>query len=282
MKKLFTFFAVASFAAVSAQTTLTEWNFDSSNLTPSFGSGTVSLVNTKESLQTGANSCNCAFVAGNPSSGKAYTITGFPAQGTGSGTAGIQFKVSSAQYENIAISADILGSNTAANRVQFQYSTDGTTWTSLGNPTLLTAGTWSTMSNSLNSNADNNAELAFRIVTIFDPSNPVGYTAIGASSNYGPGGTLRFDNVRVNVGRKLAVSDVNAAKNKLVKNTSVGNVIEFGTKANIQIINLAGQIVKTAQVQDGSSIDVSNLAKGLYIVAGEANGQKVSVKVVKY
>lgn len=79
----------------------------------------------------------------------------------------------------------------------------------------------------------------------------------------------------------LSVSDANGTKVNLVKNTNVQSTIVFGAKANVQILNANGQVVKTAAVNDNSTLDVSSLAKGMYIVTADVNGQKVSQKVIK-
>ncbi|QDP84376.1 T9SS type A sorting domain-containing protein [Chryseobacterium sp. SNU WT5] len=79
----------------------------------------------------------------------------------------------------------------------------------------------------------------------------------------------------------LAVSDVNNIKNKLVKNTSVTNSIVFGANAEVQIINLNGQVVKSATVSENSALDVSSLTKGVYFINAEVDGKKVSQKILK-
>ncbi|MBO6200001.1 MAG: lamin tail domain-containing protein [Chryseobacterium sp.] len=79
----------------------------------------------------------------------------------------------------------------------------------------------------------------------------------------------------------LAVSDVVKTNASLVRNTVVGESIAFAKTADIQIINAAGQVVKTAKVTEGSTLNVSSLAKGVYIVTGSVNGEKVSQKVIK-
>ena len=66
-----------------------------------------------------------------------------------------------------------------------------------------------------------------------------------------------------------------------MKNTVVGESIAFAKTADIQIINAAGQVVKSAKVTEGSTLNVSSLAKGMYIVTGTVNGEKVSQKVIK-
>lgn len=96
-------------------------------------------------------------------------------------------------------------------------------------------------------------------------------------------GTFSVDDVVISgtAGALAAVSDVTKAKVSLVKNTVVGEAIAFANAADIQIINTAGQVVKTAKVTEGSTLNVSSLAKGVYIVTGTVNGEKVSQKIIK-
>ena len=78
-----------------------------------------------------------------------------------------------------------------------------------------------------------------------------------------------------------AVVDVNATKLNLVKNTVVANAIMFATKADVQILNMNGQVVKTASVNENTSLDVATLAKGMYVVTATVNGKAVSQKIMK-
>lgn len=79
----------------------------------------------------------------------------------------------------------------------------------------------------------------------------------------------------------LAVGDVNATKANLVKNTVVASNIIFAAKAKVQVINANGQVVKTASVDENTSLEVSGLPKGMYLVTGTINGQPVSQKIIK-
>ena len=79
----------------------------------------------------------------------------------------------------------------------------------------------------------------------------------------------------------MAVVDVNSAKTNLVKNTVVGNTMMFTAKADIQILNMNGQVVKTASVNENTSLEVSSLAKGMYVVTATVNGKTVSQKIIK-
>ena len=79
----------------------------------------------------------------------------------------------------------------------------------------------------------------------------------------------------------LAVVDANATKTNLVKNTVVGNNIMFAIEAEVQILNMNGQVVRTATVNENTSLDVASLAKGMYVVTATVNGKAVSQKVIK-
>lgn len=82
-------------------------------------------------------------------------------------------------------------------------------------------------------------------------------------------------------GQTLSTFEVNGKKVNLLKNTFVDNTIVFGAKAEVKIYSVNGQLVKSASVNNGSTMDVSSLSKGVYIVTGEADGQKVSQKIIK-
>ncbi|MDR2206602.1 MAG: T9SS type A sorting domain-containing protein [Flavobacteriaceae bacterium] len=95
-------------------------------------------------------------------------------------------------------------------------------------------------------------------------------------------GTAYFDDFSVIDNDATAgTTEVGLSKHALIKNTLVNNQITFAADANIQIINTVGQVVKSAKVTNGTSMDVSSLAKGVYIVTGVANGEKSSQKFIK-
>lgn len=79
----------------------------------------------------------------------------------------------------------------------------------------------------------------------------------------------------------MGVGDVNATKANLVKNTVVNNAILFAAKADVQIVSMNGQVVKSASVNENTALDVTSLAKGMYIVTGTVNGKAVSQKIIK-
>lgn len=81
----------------------------------------------------------------------------------------------------------------------------------------------------------------------------------------------------------LAVSDLNKKNKNFIKNTLVKNEeITFGTDVkDIKIYSLTGQVMKSASVKDGTTLNVADLAKGNYIVTGSVNNQQVSQKILK-
>lgn len=277
MKKIYSLFATALLASSFYAQVITQWNFDASNLAPSTGTGTIDLIG-----GVTPNTTN-PWVNGNPSTGKSYSTQTYPAQSTDSGTAGARFNVSTVGYSSVSISVDLYASNTQSKYVQLQYTTDGNTWVNGTSSPSQVAGSWSTVTASLPVAANNNANFAFRVVTIFDPANNTSYTPVGSSSTYATGGALRFDNVTVSSGT-LAVTDVKNTKSaNFVRNTFVkNNEITFGADVkDVKIFNMLGQVVKKASVRSNETINVSDLVSGDYIVTGTINNQPVSQKILK-
>lgn len=96
-------------------------------------------------------------------------------------------------------------------------------------------------------------------------------------------GTFSVDDVVISgtTQNSLGVSNSFSTKVNLVKNTNVNNTVVFGAKANVQIVNANGQVVKTAAVNENTALDVSSLSKGVYIITADVNGEKVSQKIIK-
>ncbi len=91
---------------------------------------------------------------------------------------------------------------------------------------------------------------------------------------------LDLDNFQIN-SSSLAVVDINKSKTALVKNTSVSDNLFFAKTADVKIINTAGQVVKEVKATEGSSVNISSLPKGMYMVTGTVNGEAVSQKIIK-
>ncbi len=100
-----------------------------------------------------------------------------------------------------------------------------------------------------------------------------------AFRSYGSGSSF-IDDTSLTAGT-MATVDFSKDKFSLVKNTVVADNVVFAKNADVQIINAAGQVVKSLKVTDGAIVNVSSLAKGVYFVTGVVNGEKVSQKIIK-
>jgi hypothetical protein len=140
----------------------------------------------------------------------ALQTTDYPAQGQDSGLAGIVVSVPTTGYQNITVKFDVRWSNTASKFLAVEYTTDGgVNWTRARVLEARRGDRWhgDTDANggygalveldlSGDANVNNNAQFAFRVVTIFDP-NTGQYTAAQSGSNYATRGTLRYDLIEI-------------------------------------------------------------------------------------
>ncbi|WP_326985034.1 T9SS type A sorting domain-containing protein [Chryseobacterium sp. MYb264] len=118
-------------------------------------------------------------------------------------------------------------------------------------------------------------------VNITDATGDVTLTFEG---NVASNNRFFLDDIVVTSAAVLGVSDfASAAKGNFVKNTFVKtNEITFGSDVkDVKIYNMSGQIVKSASVKSGASVNVAELAKGNYIVTGTVNNQSVSQRILK-
>ena len=97
---------------------------------------------------------------------------------------------------------------------------------------------------------------------------------------YGAASKAYFDDFLVVEGA-LATSEVGISRHALIKNTVVADELTFAAKSSIEILDMSGKVVKTAEVTDGFNLNVSSLPKGTYIVKGLANGETSVQKFVK-
>jgi len=144
----------------------------------------------------------------------ALQTTDYPAQGQDSGMAGIVVSVPTTGYQNIVVKFDVRWSNTASKFIALEYTTDGgVNWTRARVLEARRGDRWHgdaadnggygalvELDLSADSAVNNNAQFAFRVVTIFDP-NTGQYTAANFPNNpnatYSPNGTLRYDLIEI-------------------------------------------------------------------------------------
>ena len=197
---------VALLAAGNAHAgAITQWTFNSttpdgntgtgSNL-PSLGAGSLSLLGgvTSPSFNSGSGSSDPAA-----SDNSGLQTTTYAAQGAGNKTRGIEIKVSSVGFENVVFSYDLRHSNTSSRHELAQYSLDGVNFIDYAVFDGGQGDTWfnaRTIDLSSVSGADNNANLAFRVLATFAPGTS-GYLASDATKSYAGSGTWRFDMVTV-------------------------------------------------------------------------------------
>ncbi len=208
MNKILTI-AVALGAVASANATqLVLWNFNDDNIIAdggvNAGLSSAALVGTTATFAGGTTSSD---PLGNVSANRGWNTTGYPTQGTGSGTEGARYNVATTGglgYKNVIVELDIRTSNTASKFYRFEYTVDGSTFTSAGVSNAIITATggdqWvnnNTFDLSSIAGVNNNANFGFRVVSIFDPSG-TGYVAANPGSNYATTGTVRFDMVEVN------------------------------------------------------------------------------------
>ena len=173
--------------------------------------------------------------------------------------------IDTSDYTNITLSfGHLKGTNASTNELTVEVSDDGTIWTPLTYSRATGSNGWLLITPTGTIPSVENLRIRFN------------------QSIAGGGAQFRLDDVVLSgTDTTLAASNVNVTKANLVKNTVVGNTMMFSTKADIQIVNMNGQVVKTAAVNENTSLDVASLAKGMYVVTANVNGKAVSQKIIK-
>lgn len=182
----------ASLSSLSAQTTLNNWTFENTAIVGASGSdftygpsdaGLLSLGSSADGHHATATTAY-SFPAGQaPSAPRALSANNWSVNDYW------QFSLTTVGFQNLTVSFGQLGSATGPANYQFQYSTDGTTFTNFGTAiTLTSSSTFKTSTFDLSSVTDvNNAlSVVFRVV---DTST----TAIGGGT-VGTTGSGRIDN----------------------------------------------------------------------------------------
>ena len=193
-----------------AQTVISQWNFNSNppdassstgSTNVSAGTGTLSFIGgITQSFASGTSNGGSTDPAATDNTG--LNVTTFPAQGQNQKTAGIQFNTSTVGMQNIQVYYDLRHSNTSARHTTLQYTTDISAstpvWTDFRTDSTLTGDSWNNRSFDLSAITalNNNANVAFRVVTSFRPNSSI-YSSANGTSTYASTGTLRFDMLTV-------------------------------------------------------------------------------------
>ncbi len=262
-----------------SETTIANWTFESQTNTATIGSGTITLIGSITSTYATGIAPNTAVVGGTTgttSGTSALNTATYPAASVGAKTAGIQIAVSTSGYNNIQITADIRHSNTSANKVVLQYSTNGTDWVDATNYSTPAGGdNWYLRTYDFSSIAavNNNSSFAVRYVTDFDGTASA-YLAAKSSSTYATTGTIRFDNVTIS---GTAIS-TDILKTVITKKYSLSNNTLTFTElptSKIEVYTLTGS--KAAVYEPAQSVDLK-LSKGVYVLKVDNQTSKIMLK----
>lgn len=272
MKKNYLLLLVMTFLCVTnieAQTAFAGWNFDAQTIAASSGTGTLSFVG-----GTGPDT----YI--NNSGTQALAFANFPLATVGSGTAGIKFTTSTVGKIGISISFDTYGHNQSSKYQQYEYTTDGTTWTVLSTNELspLTSN-FVTKTLNFPATCDNNPNFAFRIVSIFGSGNTE-YQQVQGGGYNGNNGKWYFDNVSMRYA-SLGLQENNIANLKIYPNpakTSLFITSDSFAAKNVEIYNVVGAKVMTTQITN-TPINVSGLKTGIYMVKVTEEGKTATRKL---
>jgi hypothetical protein len=290
MKKLYSLLFVAFAFTMNAQI-ITQWNFDdltpATAMLPTTGEGTFTPIG---GVVDNTSGTPAVMPAGNPSTGKAYSVKTFPLATTASGTAGFEFAVPTGAWADpINVTFDPRGSGTSSRWQQYEVSLDGgANWTVIGNNGgLLTNSFTATPMVRLNlpDGSGNNDGFRFRIVSVFDPITG-DYSAVNYAAptpgNYSAAGTWRIDNVTFSTGFLSVEENQIAGLNVFPNPVTNGNLFitsDSNTAKAVTIIDILGKEVAKATVTD-QPMNVSALNSGVYILKITEAGKTATSKLV--
>ncbi len=185
---------------VGSSSIIARWNFNDTN---NYSSPAIAVGTGTASLYGGTVATNFAGSSNDTNAVNwGWSINGYAAPGGVNKSTGIQFALSTANFENIRISFDERATSTASKYFRVQYTTNGTTYVDAMALTNTLTGTFATFSNSLSTAAGvrNNPNFAFRIVAEYQSTAQGGTgTAdyVGTSGTYAASGNARYDMVTV-------------------------------------------------------------------------------------
>lgn len=308
LKKLLLFAALGILSAHSlqAQDVITRWNFNGPAADQVPGGAESPLTQTGFGVAALAGGTTATFASGAASGGSSdpevtappnygWNSATYPAQGTAPKTAGVQFNVSTLNFENIIFSFDQRLSNTAANTWVVQYCLDVTAteplwadaqvFTFVPQPTG-TGDTWfnqRTVYLSTVSALNNNANAGFRIVSDFDPTTGT-YLAARSTSNYGPAGTSRYDMVTVSGSLGTSLDESNFPTVQLIQ-SGQQLYIQFNrvVSMDLRLMNATGALIAEKAFNGSQLILPLNQAKGLLLLQmNDKRGRIQTKKLIVY
>lgn len=264
MKKIFTILSIVAVSAIAyaQQTIVLSENFTAYTAGGNTTSTGATAPDATDVYNPGSSTNPLSPVANFPTGSKVYSAGGMAKLGTASIVGVMTSKVLdlSSNGGNVVITFDVKG------------------WTATPSTILVKVTNLTTQTISYTAVMSGTSEAKTVTFTGGQANSTVTFETPATSFR------AYLDNIEIKtVAGTLAVSDFNKSKSNFVKNTFVKNdEITFGADVkDVKVYTLTGQVVKTASVKDGSSLNVAELAKGNYIVTGTVNNQPVSQKILK-
>jgi len=203
---VFTLLAVwhGASAGFAHAVTIAQWNFNgplTGTLLPALGEATLRPIGvTTSGFGSGtANGGSSDPVSTSPPN-YGWQVWGFPAQGAGDRSSGIQGQIDTSGFGQIDVAFDFRASGGSARHQQFQYSLDGSRFIDYGAPFASASGDSWTIQRTIDlasvTRIGDNAQFAFRLVSAFAPGTSA-YQATATGSTYSLQGTWRFDMLTV-------------------------------------------------------------------------------------
>lgn len=291
MKTNYSLFALAAATLLSvnawSQATIAQWNFNGPSATevpggndsptPSVGAGTAALIGgTTASYSSGNSSTGTLENVTTSPPNFGWQTTNYAPAGTDNKLRGIQINVSTEGQAGITFYCEQRLSNTANNTYVVQYTTDRTAtvpvWVDAQTFTFTpaatgTGDTWY-MDRLVNLAAvtelDNNPNVAFRVVSAFDP-NTGDYLAARSTSTYA-GGNVRFDMVTVTSAVSLQTATFTAEDSNFAisPNPATNEIVYFNKAQDIEVFDVNGKMILRQKA--ASSIDAATLQSGVYFI----------------
>ena len=284
------------------QATIAQWNFNGPSAIDVPGGATAPLVSVGAGTAQLVGGTTATFSAGNTTVGTLETETtsppnygwntaGYAPAATDNKVRGIQFNVSTAGQAGIIFKFEQRLSNSANNTYVVMYTANRTAaapvWVEAQTFTFtpMPTGTGDTWYNarivdvSAVTALDNNPNVAFKIVSAFDPIAG-DYVAARSTNVYstGTGGTVRFDMVTITSNITLGVSQFEITDNafKAYPNPSNKEIVTFNRAEDIAVYNVLGKVIFKAK--NSSSIDTQTFKTGVYFIK-TATGSTVKLVV---
>ncbi len=269
---------------------IAKWDFNNETLIPSIGNG--SAINIGDNTYTWGKG-----LTGDPDIG--WNTLNYPAQEINSGTAGVQFDVSTEGFKNIHISYFHRNSGTSSRFVSMQYTIDGINWTEHN---IYANGPPHDVFNhrefdlSSVTEISNNANFGIRILSIFspfpftDPQEPnvswqadEAYRATRDNRNYSPTGTWRFDDVVFSGTLITGITEISDSPDVQISNGR--NVIFIKVDTNEPVVagiyNILGQPVFSKELRGSNHYTLPcSQHPGIYIIRITGSDFSVSKKVM--